>query len=65
MAWLKRLLCRHEWELVGWAWMTSPFDLGRFFIEAEYRCAKCGRTKLVYPPKEAWPEYYDKRRDLL
>lgn len=45
----KQLLCRHaDAELLRWHWTHGPLGNDPAFIEAEFRCKKCGKIFYAY-----------------
>lgn len=63
----KQLFCRHKWKLNWWQWSNGVFGEHPLFIQAEYKCKKCGKIKYEYPPQDVWILYYtanpDKERE--
>lgn len=42
---LKKLFCGHQYEMTRWHWTHGPTGMEPRQIEAELKCANCGKTK--------------------
>lgn len=49
---LKRLLCKHNWELSRWHWFHGYNGNDPRTIEAEYICSKCTSKKYIHIEKD-------------
>ena len=63
---VKRMFCKHEFKPVRWHWTHGPIGNEPAFVEAEWRCEKCGKWELRYPERGSFEEklYVEYRKDL-
>ena len=59
MKFFKRLFCRHVWLLNRWHWTHGITGNHPLFIEAEYKCSKCGKLKYEYPSQNIWIHFVE------
>ncbi len=55
---LRRLFCRHSYEIKRWHYTHGPGDNDPAYLEVEHVCVKCGKVAYSYPARNSHGEEY-------
>ena len=56
--WIKRIFCRHDYEIKRWHWTHGPYNNEPAFIEVETVCKKCGKGSYMWCERGSKVEKY-------